>query len=133
MGSILPANSASKLCNLHVCPKSKLVGVSVCTTKAIGLEPVFEKIMIFCINKKPIEGQGGEKYRIELKKLYHMEVKLFSKPTQLYYCFPCYKDEVAVMLVAEQANMATKLSLHGFDLEKKVRIGDEKHLNHRDV
>lgn len=133
LGSILPPNSASKLCNLHVCPKSKLVGVSVCTTKAIGMDPVFEKIMLFCINKKQIEGAVQGKYRIELKKLYHMELKLFAKPTILQYCIPYYKGDMAVMLTAEQSGMSTKFSLHGFDLEKKVRLGDEKHIDHRDL
>lgn len=52
LGSILPKNSPSKLCNLHVCPRNKLIGVSVCTTKAIGLDPIFEKIMLYCINTK---------------------------------------------------------------------------------
>lgn len=37
------------------------------------------------------------------------------------------------MLVAEQSTSSTKFSLHGFDLEKKVRIGEEKHSNHRDL
>lgn len=80
LGSILPVNSASKLCNLHVCPKSKLIGLSVCTTKAIGMDPVYEKIMLFCLNKKITDPVSG-KFRVELKKLYHMELKLFAKPT----------------------------------------------------
>jgi hypothetical protein len=75
-----------------------LVGVSVCTTKAIGLDPVFEKIMLFFINKVPA---GNGKSRIELKKLYHMELKLFAKPTILKYCIPFYKGNTAVMLIAE--------------------------------
>ena len=37
------------------------------------------------------------------------------------------------MLVAEQSTSGTKFSLHGFDKEKKVRIGEEKHAAHRDL
>ena len=132
LGSILPVNSASKLCNLHVCPRSKLIGLSVCTTKAIGVDPVYEKIMLFCANKKPTDPASG-KFRIELNKLYHMELKLFAKPTLLQFCIPFYKDDLAVMLVAEQSTSGTKFSVHGFDQERKVRIGEEKHSTHRDL
>lgn len=104
----------------------------MCTTKAIGVDPVYEKIMLFCVNKKTTDAASG-KFRIELNKLYHMELKLFGKPTLLQFCIPFYKEELAVMLVGEQSTSGTKFSLHGFDKERKVRIGEEKHSTHRDL
>lgn len=62
-----------------------------------------------------------------------MELKLFANPTILQYCIPFYKGDTAVMLIAEQSTLSTKFSLHGFDLETKIRLGEEIHINHRDL
>lgn len=102
------------------------------TVKAIGVEPVYEKIMLFCVNKKVTDPANG-KFRVELNKLYHMELKLFAKPSHLLYCMPFYQNELTGLLLAEQSASGTKFSLHGFDLEKKVRIGEEKHSANSDL
>lgn len=62
-----------------------------------------------------------------------MEVKLFSKPSILKYCIPFYKGNTAVMLIAEKSGLSTKFSLHGFDMEKRVRLGQEVHISHKDL
>lgn len=127
VGSILPTNSSSKLCNLHVGPKSKLLGV--CVYGKVGSERVFEKIMLFCINKNHTK---SGKSRIELKKLHHMEVKLFAKPSIVKYCIPFYRGNTAVLLLAEQSTQSsTKFSLYGFDMKQRVRLGEEVHINQR--
>jgi len=131
---ILPKNGVSKLCNLHVCPKSSLLGMSILTTKAIGHDPIFEKIMFFRIKKiSEVNGSSSYDSKIKLIKINSLDLLLYTRPTILKYCIPQYRGNTAVLLIAEQNAVSTKFSLHGLETDKKVKLGDDLYVDNRNV